>query len=260
MAVLEIEYSSQVLEQYRQVVVIYPDADQISPKEVEDKDIPVLYLLHGMGGNQNSWRSRTNLERLVRKTNLIVVMPDTQNGWYTNTKYGVRYYDAIVKELPTVLQRFFPNMTCKREKTFVAGLSMGGYGAFKLAFLSNQFAYAASFSGALRFDMSLRGDSPQERAYWKGIFGEDQDYFDSEDNLLNAVKQADGQTKFYAWCGKEDFLYPANNQAIADFRKLGLEIEYKTDHGTHDWYYWEKQIDLLLEKLPIHYVKEERLS
>lgn len=153
MAVLEIEYSSKILDQNRQVVVIYPDADQIL--ETEDSDIPVLYLLHGMSGNHNSWRSRTNVERLVRKTNLIVVMPSTENGWYTNTKYGMNYYDAISEELPKVLQRWFPNMTTKREKTFIAGLSMGGYGAFKLAFLSNRFAYAGSFSGALKFDLAL---------------------------------------------------------------------------------------------------------
>lgn len=60
-------------------------------------------------------------------------MPNSENGWYTNTKYGVKYYDAIAKELPQVMQRFFPSMTKKREKTFIAGLSMGGYGSFKLA-------------------------------------------------------------------------------------------------------------------------------
>ena len=133
MAFLEIEYNSKVLEMERHVNVIYPDASEIDPALVEDKDIPVLYLLHGMGGNENSWRKRTNIERLLRHTNLIVVMPSTDLAWYTNTNYGYRYYDAIVKELPEVLQRFFPNMSRKREKTFIAGLSMGGYGAYKIA-------------------------------------------------------------------------------------------------------------------------------
>ncbi|MBY5034838.1 esterase family protein [Streptococcus gallolyticus] len=260
MAVFEIEYSSAVLGQYRQVSVIYPDADQLDLAEVTDTDIPVLYLLHGMGGNHNSWRSRTNLERLVRKTNLIIVMPDTQNGWYTNTKYGVKYYDAVVEELPAVLKRFFPNMTQKREKTFIAGLSMGGYGAFKLAFLSNRFAYAGSFSGALMFDDQRLVEIENNRPYWEGIFGNIEEFDASQDNLLNMVEHADGKTKFYAWCGKEDFLYSANNQAVKHFEDQGLDITYRTDHGTHDWYYWEKQIEIFLEMLPIHYVKEERLS
>ena len=61
------------------------------------------------------------------------------------------YYTALAEELPQVLKRFFPNMTSKREKTFTAGLSMGGYGCFKLALATNRFSHAASFSGALSF-------------------------------------------------------------------------------------------------------------
>lgn len=260
MAFMQIEYYSESLGQFRQVEILYPDASEITKEEAMSTDIPVLYLLHGMSGNHHSWTGRTNIARLVRHTNLIVVMPNTENGWYTNTKYGVNYFDAIATELPKVMRRFFPNMTGMREKTFIAGLSMGGYGAFKLGFLTNQYAMAGSFSGALRFDMSLRGDSPQEKAYWKGIFGTDKQLLDSDNNLLNAVKKADGKTKFYAWCGKEDFLFPANERAVTEFKKLGLEVDYRTDHGTHDWYYWEKQIEVFLEMLPIDYVKEERLS
>ena len=99
MAFLEIEYNSKVLEMERHINVIYPDVCEISPDQVDDEDIPVLYLLHGMGGNENSWRKRTNIERLLRHTNLIVVMPSTDLAWYTNTTYGHRYYDAIAKEL-----------------------------------------------------------------------------------------------------------------------------------------------------------------
>lgn len=128
MAFFKIEYHSEVLGMERQVNVIYPDANQIGKKQVELNDIPVLYLLHGMGGNENSWQKRTNIERLLRKTELIVVMPSTDLAWYTNTNYGLSYYDAIAKELPEILLGFFPNMTTQREKTFIAGLSMGGYG------------------------------------------------------------------------------------------------------------------------------------
>ena len=98
-----------------------------------------------MSGNHNSWLKRTNVERLLRGTNLIVVMPNTSNGWYTDTQYGFDYYTALAEELPQVLKRFFPNMTSKREKTFIAGLSMGGYGCFKLALATNRFSHAASF-------------------------------------------------------------------------------------------------------------------
>ncbi|HGH7815262.1 TPA: esterase family protein, partial [Streptococcus agalactiae] len=95
MAFFNIEYHSKVLGTERQVNVIYPDAFEMSDDKIDDCDIPVLYLLHGMGGNENSWQKRTNIERLLRHTNLIVVMPSTDLAWYTNTKYGLDYFDAI---------------------------------------------------------------------------------------------------------------------------------------------------------------------
>lgn len=90
----------------RQVNVIYPDQNQLRAEEKEDLDIPVLYLLHGMGGNENSWQKRTDIERLLRHTVLMVVMPSTDLGWYTDTAYGLSYYKALAEELPTVLRYF----------------------------------------------------------------------------------------------------------------------------------------------------------
>lgn len=260
MATMKIEYNSEALMQYREVTVIYPDSSEISCDEANSTEIPVLYLLHGMNGNQHSWTGRTHIERLVRHTNLIIVMPNSDNAWYTNTVSGLKYYDAIAEELPRVLQRFFPNMTQKREKTFIAGLSMGGYGAYKIAMTTNRFSYAASFSGALMFDDEHLAKIEANRPYWEGIFGNIEEFATSRDNLLNIVQDTDGKTRFYAWCGQEDFLYSANNQAIQYFKEQGLDIIYRTDHGTHDWYYWEKQLEIFLEMLPINYVKEERMS
>lgn len=166
MAVMKIEYYSQVLDMEWGVNVLYPDANRV--EEPECHDIPVLYLLHGMSGNHNSWLKRTNVERLLRGTNLIVVMPNTSNGWYTDTQYGFDYYTALAEELPQVLKRFFPNMTSKREKTFIAGLSMGGYGCFKLALATNRFSHAASFSGALSF----QDFSPESKIWEHQLIGE----------------------------------------------------------------------------------------
>ena len=94
MAFFQIEYNSKTLGMVRHVNVIYPDASEIKEDYINDTDIPVLYLLHGMGGNENSWQKRTAIERLVRKTNLIVIMPSTDLAWYTNTAYGLDYYDS----------------------------------------------------------------------------------------------------------------------------------------------------------------------
>ncbi|MGT2846537.1 alpha/beta hydrolase [Streptococcus massiliensis] len=259
MAVLQIEYYSEVLEMEYHVNVLYPDAARV--ENPDDKDIPVLYLLHGMSGNANSWLKRTAIERLVRYTNLIVVMPETHDGWYTNTAYGYRYYDAIAQELPEVLHRFFPNMSQKREKNFIAGLSMGGYGTFKLALKSNRFSYAASLSGALSF-AGWDADNVEMKspAYWLGTFGEFGTWNQHPESLLTLAKKSDKKTKFYAWCGEQDYLYEVNNRAIADLKAAGLDIVYSHSPGKHEWYYWERQIEKVLAWLPIDFKLEERLD
>ncbi len=257
MAVFNIEYRSDILDLEYPVNVIYPDKTRVA--NPEDQDIPVLYLLHGMSGNHNSWLKRTRLERLVRSTNLIIVLPNAHNAWYTNTTYGYRYFDALVTELPQVLQWFFPNMTTKREKTFIAGLSMGGYGAFKLALETNAFGYAASLSGALSFEgLDKRNQIKPE--YWAGIFGSLEELERHPTPLLESAKLSDQKTKFWAWCGEQDYLFEQNNKALAQLGDLGFDLVYQTGPGTHDWYYWEQQLEQVLAWLPVDFVLEERLS
>lgn len=240
-----------------QVNVIYPDASRVTDPDLTD--IPVLYLLHGMNGNHNSWLKRSHIERLVRSTNLIVVLPNTSNGWYTDTTYGYPYYTAIAEELPRVLARFFPNMTKKREKTFIAGLSMGGYGAFKLALKTNRFGYAASLSGALTFEQFDQTELAKPD-YWQGIFGEVKTWETSCHALETTAEQHDKQTKFWAWCGTEDFLYQANLTAVKRLRAAGLDVVFTEGPGKHEWYYWEKHLVDILKWLPIAFELEERLS
>ena len=259
MAVMKIEYYSEALEMEWGVNVLYPDAARVD--KPDDKDIPVLYLLHGMNGNHNSWLKRSNIERLVRSTNLIVVMPNTSNGWYTDTQYGYNYYTALAEELPKVLKRFFPNISSKREKTFIAGLSMGGYGSFKLALSTNRFSHAASFSGALSFEeFSPESQNLGTLAYWRGVFGKLDNWETSPYSLETLAKKSDKKTKLWVWCGEQDFLYAANNLAVKDLKKFGFDVTYSHSAGTHEWYYWEKQLERFLATLPIDFVLEERLS
>ena len=238
MAVMQIEYYSEALAMEWGINVLYPDASRV--KNPDDQDIPVLYLLHGMNGNQYSWLKRTHVERILRSTNLIVVLPNTNNGWYTDTQYGYPYYTAIAEELPKTLARFFPNMTKKREKTFIAGLSMGGYGSFKLALQTNRFSHAASFSGAL-------------------IFGKLEDWTTSPYSLESiAEKYSDKKTVLWAWCGEQDALYEANNIAVDHLKDLGFDITYSHGPGKHEWFYWERELEHFLATLPIDFELEER--
>ncbi len=134
---------------------------------------PTLYLLHGLSDDDSIWLRRTSIERYVADLGIAVVMPQVHRSFYTDMAEGGRYWTFISEELPTLARSFFP-LSHQREDNFVAGLSMGGYGAFKLALRKpEQYAAAASLSGALDMVAHLNntGGSALQQAEMKRIFG-----------------------------------------------------------------------------------------
>ncbi|SJZ49579.1 putative tributyrin esterase [Pilibacter termitis] len=265
MEFLEINYYSETLHMEQSMNIILPEKSDRNPDwTVESlQDLPALYLLHGMSGNHSMWARRTNIERIIRMTKIAVIMPSTDLAWYTNTTYDLHYFDALAKELPNKIQQLFPQISTKPEKNFVCGMSMGGYGAWKLALGTTQFSYAASLSGALVFG----NDEPfpfGPKEYWQGIFGDLKQIHGSENDLFTlAEKRKQSSTpipKLFSWCGRQDFLFDNNNQAVEKMQALNYDVEYQINDGTHEWYYWEKYLENVLEWLPIDFVREERLS
>ena len=99
---------------------------------VEKPAYPVLYLLHGLSDDQTIWHRRTALERLVDSLGLVVVMPAVNRSYYADQANGYRYFTYVADELPQLVKKVLP-VSSARKDTFVAGNSMGGYGAYKLA-------------------------------------------------------------------------------------------------------------------------------
>src|SRR5882724_2530549 len=93
---------------------------------------PTLFLLHGMSDDETIWTRCTSIERYAAPLGLAVVMPNVHRSFYTNMLHGYRYWDFVSQELLEKARGFFP-LSSAREDNFVAGLSMGGYGALKLA-------------------------------------------------------------------------------------------------------------------------------
>ena len=140
MAFLSVDIYSSVLNMDTHVNVILPQ-DKTSSKE----PAKVLYLLHGLSDDCSKWTRFTAIERKINGRNLAVVMPEVQRSFYTDMKYGLNYFTYIAYELPKLCQAMF-NVSDKREDNFVAGLSMGGYGALKTALTrTDLFSKVASF-------------------------------------------------------------------------------------------------------------------
>lgn len=253
MAFLQANIYSNVLEM--EVMV-----DVILPQETEKKigtattnkgtEIPVLYLLHGMGGNHSVWQRRTAIERYVAAYQLAVIMPSTDLGWYTDTTYEMKYWTFISEELPKIVQELFPQLTTARKHTYAAGLSMGGYGAMKLGLRQpERFAAVASLSGALAMAESMENLlQVRGQAYWEGIFGPLSAFKGSENDLIHLIDTLDPETapRFYISCGTEDQLFPASEYAAEKLAKHQIPVTFESGIGVHDWQFWDQWIQRVL--------------
>ncbi len=215
--------------------------------------LPCLWLLHGLSDDHTIWQRRTSIERYVDGLELAVVMPAVARSFYTDMRHGGRYWSFVSEEVPAVARSLFP-LSPLREHNFAAGLSMGGYGAFKLALRHpERYAAAASLSGAL--DLAGRAAGPDMSADMRLIFGDPPAVAGSDDDLLALAGRVAGMAdalhpQLFQWCGTDDSLY-AENQTFRDHaQKLGLPLTYTESPGGHSWSCWDLQIQHVLSWLP----------
>jgi S-formylglutathione hydrolase FrmB len=237
MAFLELSIKSRALEMGVNVNVITPERGEGQSK--------VLYLLHGLSDDHTAWTRQTSVERYASKYNLTVVMPAVGRTWYTDHEHGRKYYTYVSQELPDIIKHIF-NVSTKREDTFVAGLSMGGYGAMKVALANpDKYSKAASFSGALNIGDRFQTWKTPELEY---LFGEDGPKgIDDTMHLLETCAKAPIKPLLYQACGTKDRLYPLNIDFKEKALSLGYDLTYTEEPETHNWGYWDRQIKSALE-------------
>ena len=256
MALLHCHFFSDVLGLSCSMDVVLPQAtsQQIGMEGRAGRErFPVLYLLHGLSDDHTIWQRRTSIERYVADLGLAVVMPAVERSFYTDMAHGLRWWTFISEELPSLCQRFFP-LSDRREDTFVAGLSMGGYGAFKLALRHpERYAAAASLSGAL--DMAALASADDHGPDIELVYGDPAAVAGSDHDLLHLAEQvaaADGpRPLLYQWCGTDDFLYPSNVIFRHKAESSGLPLTYTDGPGDHQWKHWDEQIQRVLAWLPL---------
>jgi S-formylglutathione hydrolase FrmB len=204
-----------------------------------------LYLLHGKRQDHTAWMRKTTLEDQVGGLPLAVVMPNAGLSWYADMKYGRRYFTYIARELPKLCETMF-DLSPRRGDRFIAGLSMGGYGAVKAALAAPEtFGGAMSLSGMLdleevydRADTALIERSVGTREEMRG----------SVCDLFAAAERfpKDLHTRFYLCCGTEDDHIRSARRFRDHAAALGLRVEYEESPGKHDWAYWGSCIPAML--------------
>lgn len=247
MAELRCDFASEVLHVDTSMTVLLPGAVE-AQREVGPDGLPVLYLLHGLGDDDTSWPRRTSVERYAEPLGLAIVMPNVLRSCYTDEAHGLRYWTFLTEELPRVVNRFF-HVSNRREDTFVAGLSMGGYGALKWALRHpDRFAAAASLSGPLDLATLLQEPERAEllNRVFDGAVGPDDDLL----QLLGNVTPRDLPPLFVG-CGAEDQLLTANRTFEVCAREAGVAVDVEYVPGGHAWDYWDVEIRRVLAWLPL---------
>ena len=252
MALLSVSFFSEALEVGSSLTVVLPQPTVaqigLDAGDPPEQGPPVLYLLHGMSDDHTAWLRYTSVERYAAQHGVAVVMPAVGRSFYANEAHGHAYWDFLSEELPELVGRFF-RVSSRREDTYVAGLSMGGYGALKWALSQpRRFAAAASMSGALDVvalaGLAERRELPER--IFGGVPGPDDDLF-----ALLERSDPDALPSLYIACGTEDHLFTGNTRFVDAAYAKGLDVEVDFRPGEHEWGFWDTEIRKVLAWLPL---------
>ncbi|MBC5581725.1 acetylesterase [Anaerofilum sp. BX8] len=263
MALLRIELFSKALMRTVPVTAVVPvdnvryDGDPVRPA---DKPYKTLYLLNGIYGNNMDWICASGVMMWAQERSLAVIMPAGENHFYVDcAATGEGYGRFVGEELVEQTRRLF-HLSREREDTYIAGLSMGGYGAIRNGLkYSETFGYAAGLSSGLIQDRMMAADDSssdytQRRSYYQAIFG-DLDRLAGSDKDCEALylraRQAGVVPRLYLACGTEDFLIEPNRRYRDFLQAQGADLTYEEGPGIHDFNFWSEYLQHVLNWLPL---------
>ncbi len=263
MALIQVDFFSNCLLRTVTINAVVPVAKRTMPEVParEKKPFKTLYLLHGIFGNYTSWITGTRIQAWAQDQDLVVIMPSGDNHFYVDCEAtGEKYGEFIGKELVEVTRELF-HLSGKKEDTFIAGLSMGGYGAVRNGLkYGDTFGYVAGLSSAFIQEQVINStdDNPMptgRRSYYQAVFGDLEKLQGSDKDIkaliLNLKEQKADIPHIYLCCGIDDFLLEANRDYHNFLDKNGVEVTYEEGTGAHEWDFWDTYIKKILEWLPL---------
>lgn len=252
MALFHINHPSDIMNKNMEMKVIIPDT--FGPLKDQEGRFPVMYLLHGYTDDYTRWTRMTSIERYANDYGIAVIMPDAGKSFYTDMAYGDPYLTYITSEIPAMIQNWF-NLTQDPKYTFVAGLSMGGYGALKLALTyPERYKSVASFSGALLAAQTAAYVFPEGTEPWmkrlekdiRLVFSDVTKVVGTDDDLLHLAFLAKHTQvdlpELYISCGTEDFLLNNTELFCQALDELQMPYHYYEEPAVHEWGFWDREI------------------
>lgn len=274
MSVMQCNFYSKCLANFVDVTVYIPSyhngditmgdmpLDQIYDKNQKFKTI---YLLHGMLDDHSCWMRWSMVEEQAEQHRIALVMPSGQNSFYINAEHGLNYYDFISEELPRWAEMNFPLLE-GRENRYIAGLSMGGYGAIRHGLsMPDRYAAIGAFSGALDIIslVDVLGNIPgmHNVVDYENLFGGIDKIKGTDHDLFALAKKSKEQNKelpkVFISCGTEDAICIDMDRRYKELLKeLGYEMEYFEMPGVHEWKVWNESIRRFLNYIDPEHVSE----
>ncbi|MGB4989906.1 MAG: alpha/beta hydrolase family protein [Pyrinomonadaceae bacterium] len=214
----------------------------------------VVYLLHGLTGHFSNWTDRTKVAEYALAHKYIIVMPEGDNGWYTDSvsKANDKYESYIIKELIPEIDAKYRTIA-ERDHRAITGLSMGGYGGVKFGLkYPEMFSLAASFSGALGAASYSEKTAGAIGKAMEAIYGPDDSDTRKANDIFKIVRDLTPEKIkalpfIYQSCGTEDFLIQNNREFMALLAEKKVKHEYRQHPGVHDWVFWDDQIREFLD-------------
>jgi putative lysine transport system ATP-binding protein len=243
MSVLSVDTPSEILGFQTTYQAIVPQ------KRFED--LGILYLLHGLFGDDKQWIQSSSIIRYAEEHHLAVFMPNVHRSYYTNMKSGGNYWTFLTSEFPEMIRTTF-HLQPNPDRTFVGGLSMGGYGALKWG-LSEPKKFSKVFGLSSAVDIArMRRDNPERNEEFNWIFGSESDFGNSSNDLFALVDQMNATNEnpvFLQICGTEDAFYQDNLKFAKKMRMAGYSYTLISHEGDHNWDFWEAEIGTALNWL-----------
>lgn len=248
MSVAMLDFLSEKLGYHTKLYVILPD--RVNRGE---EPAGTLYLLHGGGGNGQDWLRFTSIERYAEEKAFAVVMPEVDGScFYADMKYGYPYYQYLTKEVPMVAECLFP-VNKRADRRYVAGLSMGGYGAFKWAFNEPGYFKAAANLSGVSFVTEIfdpdRGFTHHSETEKNGVvelcWGSLEELAGSISDSKTWIDRAAESGQYpalFAAIGTEDFSYSHTQKYLDYCREKRVPIHYEEMPGKHEWKVWDVMI------------------
>lgn len=232
------------------VAVYSPSMDKrvqtlvISPDKISGTTpLPVIYLLHGYGGNHTTWLNiKPELPAIADRGGVLFVCPDAVNSWYMDSpvRTSSRYETFITAELIPYIDSHYPVIR-DRSGRAVTGLSMGGYGAMTLAMKHKElFGAAGSTSGGLDIRPFPR--------HWElnGLLGEQYEYpevWEAYTPIQMIPRLENGDLAIIIDCGYSDIFRDVNEAFHRKLLEYGIAHDYYQRPGGHNFDYWGNSID-----------------